>query len=80
MEESAVLRKSRRDESCWRDFAPGMWLTEIDVCDFIVRNVTAYAGDESFLAGPSNRTKAVWAKLKPYFQDEQKKGACGSSA
>ena len=41
MEGSAVLRKSRRDESCWRDFAPGMWLTEIDVRDFIVRNVTA---------------------------------------
>jgi formate C-acetyltransferase len=80
MEGSAVLRKSRRDESCWRDFAPGIWLTEIDVRDFIVRNVTAYAGDESFLAGPSNRTKAVWAKLKPYFQDEQKKGVLAVDA
>ena len=80
MEGSAVLRKSRRDESCWRDFAPGMWLNEIDVRDFIVRNVTAYAGDESFLAGPSNRTKAVWAKLKPYFQDEQKKGVLAVNA
>ena len=57
-----------------------MWLTEIDVRDFIVRNVTAYAGDESFLAGPSNRTKAVWAKLKPYFQDEQKKGVLAVDA
>src|SRR6476469_1447529 len=74
MEGSAVLRKSRRDESCWRDFAPGMWLTEIDVRDFIVLNFAPYLGDEKFLAGPSKRTKAVWAKLQPYFRDEQKKG------
>ena len=42
--------------------------------DFIQRNVTSYTGDESFLVGPTARTQAVWAKLQPYFQDEQRKG------
>src|SRR6202012_1215933 len=80
MEGSAVLRKPRKDESCWRDFQPGSWQSDIDVRDFIVRNVTSYQGDERFLVGPSKRTQAVWAKLKPYFQDEQKKGVLAVDA
>jgi formate C-acetyltransferase len=80
MEGSAVLRKSRKDEGCWREFAPGSWLTDIDVRDFLVRNATPYDGDESFLVGPSKRTKALWAKLKPYFQKEQKKGVLAVDA
>jgi formate C-acetyltransferase len=42
--------------------------------------VTPYDGDESFLAGPSKRTKAVWDKLQPYFRDEQKKGVLAVDA
>src|SRR5438270_4525654 len=74
MEGSAVLRKPRKDESSWRGFHPGSWLTDIDVRDFLVRNATSYDGDEGFLAKPSKRTTALWAKLKPYFQEERKKG------
>ena len=48
--------------------------------DFIVRNVACYAGDENFLAGASQRTKAVWAKLQPYFADERKKGVLAVDA
>jgi formate C-acetyltransferase len=46
----------------------------IGVRDFIVLNASPYLGDHQFLAGPTERTKAVWAKLQPYFQDERKKG------
>ena len=46
----------------------------IDVRDFIQRNVTPYDGDESFLVEPSERTKAVWDKLQPYFKEEIRKG------
>ncbi len=45
-----------------------------------VRNVTPYAGNESFLAAPSKRTKAVWDKLQPYFQAERKKGVLAVDA
>ena len=37
-------------------------------------------GDEKFLAGPTKRTKAVWAKLQPYFKEEQKKGVLAVDA
>ena len=58
----------------WRSFETGRWQSTIDVRDFIVRNVVAYDGDERFLVGPSARTKAVWAKLQPYFEEERKRG------
>src|SRR5918993_3941371 len=58
----------------WAGFAPGRWQSTVDVRDFIQRNVTPYDGDESFLAAPSERTLAVWAKLQPYFQEEIRKG------
>src|SRR3954452_1517903 len=59
---------------CWRDFQPGPWQRNIDVREFIVRNDTPYLGDERFLVGPTGRTRSVWAKLQPYFEQEQKKG------
>ena len=75
---AAVAKQEEQD--CWRDFKPGTWRNSIDVRDFIVSNATPYDGDESFLAGPSKRTKAVWAKLQPYFQEEQKKGVLAVDA
>ena len=80
MEGTAALPKNVKDERCWRDFKPGNWCTTIDVRDFIVCNVTPYLGDEKFLAAPSERTKAVWAKLQPYFQEERKKGVLAVDA
>lgn len=58
----------------WHNFASGRWTSAIDVRDFIIRNVTAYDGDESFLVGPSLRTNAVWEKLQPFFEQERHKG------
>ena len=80
MEGTAGLSRDLRDDRCWRDFKYGNWCDTIDVRDFIVRNVASYSGDEAFLAGPSSRTKAVWAKLQPYFQDERKKGVLAVDA
>src|SRR6478672_2676795 len=71
---SSALAKKSTTQDPWRDFSAGAWRTSLDVRDFIVENVNSYDGDESFLALPTERTKAVWAKLQPYFKDEQKKG------
>src|SRR5262249_16921310 len=46
----------------------------IDVRDFILGNVAPYLGDESFLVGPTERTKAVWAVLQPQLREEAKTG------
>jgi formate C-acetyltransferase len=80
MKGSAALKKDVKDESSWRGFRQGDWGTSINVRDFIVRNVTPYSGDEKFLTGPSKRTKAVWDKLQPYFQEERKKGVLAVDA
>ena len=81
---SSPCRRSKsstyREGNYWRGFEPGDWRKSINVRDFIVRNASPYGGDESFLAGPSERTKAVWEKLQPYFQEEQKKGVLAVDA
>ena len=74
MNDSAVNPADLRQSHAWRDFAPGRWESAIDVRDFIQRNVTPYRGDESFLVGPSVRTQAVWDKLRPYFEEERRRG------
>src|SRR6267154_5743048 len=80
MEGTAGLSKAAKSELCWRKFKPGSWRDSIDVRDFIVRNVTPYTGDEKFLAPPSQRTMAVWAKLQPFFREERKNGVLAVDA
>src|SRR5258706_13601051 len=80
MKASAALRKEADTGDCWKNFRPGDWLTSINVRDFIVCNVTPFTGNEHFPAEPSQRTKAVWAKLQPYFADERKNGVLAADA
>ncbi|MBY6185967.1 formate C-acetyltransferase [Marinobacter hydrocarbonoclasticus] len=47
----------------WNGFAAGDWKTEVNVRDFIQKNYTPYEGDESFLAGATEATDALWAKV-----------------
>ncbi|HYH37148.1 MAG TPA: hypothetical protein VD860_02910, partial [Azospirillum sp.] len=55
----------------WRGFAPGVWQSDVNVRDFIVRNVTPYAGDRAFLAGATGTTKALWDKVTALLKDER---------
>ena len=49
----------------WNGFKNGKWQEEINVRDFIQLNYTPYEGDESFLCGPTERTK----KLNEMFEE-----------
>lgn len=60
--------------SPWRSFAAGTWNDDIDVRDFITRNVTSYTGDDHFLCGPTARTLAVWEKIAELLKEELKNG------
>ncbi len=42
--------------TAWKDFNTGVWDKAVDVRDFIQRNYIPYEGDDSFLAGPTERT------------------------
>jgi formate C-acetyltransferase len=63
----------------WRDFKPGPWQTRINVRDFIQRNYTPYEGDASFLTKATERTRKVWEKLQPLFEEERRKGVLAVS-
>lgn len=41
---------------------------------YVQDNYTPYHGDSSFLAGPSDRTKALWAVLEKMCCEELQKG------
>ncbi|PKM63276.1 MAG: formate acetyltransferase, partial [Firmicutes bacterium HGW-Firmicutes-21] len=55
-------------------FITGKWQRQIDVRDFIVRNYRPYDGDDGFLAPPTERTAALWEKVKKLLEDERKNG------
>ena len=58
----------------WENFKTGAWTETINVDDFINLNYTPYDGDESFLAGPTERTTAVNEKVKALLVEERKAG------
>jgi formate C-acetyltransferase len=60
--------------SAWRGFARGRWCECVDVRDFVQRNYTPYEGDAAFLAGPTERTTAVWRQVTALFPEERAKG------
>ncbi len=58
----------------WNGFRGGNWQREIDVRSFILKNFTPYDGDESFLAQPTDKTKAVWKKCEQLLSEELERG------
>ena len=55
----------------WAGFAGGHWVDDINVRDFIQRNYTAYDGDESFLAGPTEATDKLWGRVQELQAEER---------
>ena len=58
----------------WNGFKAGVWQTQINVRDFIQANYTEYTGDDSFLAGATDRTKALMKKVQALFALERQFG------
>ena len=60
--------------TAWRSFTCGEWMESINVRDFIQKNYTPYEGDESFLAGPTDRTNRLMSKLDELCKLERERG------
>ena len=60
--------------SAWKGFRTGEWRHLVNVRNFIQKNYTPYAGDESFLAPTSERTQKVWDKSHALILEELHKG------
>ena len=58
----------------WKDFVGGAWENEVNVRDFIQKNYDVYEGDESFLAGPTQNTKDLWAMVMDLTKKEREAG------
>ena len=58
----------------WKDFKGKAWKDEINVRDFIQNNYTPYAGDDSFLAGPTDRTTKLWDEVLKLYEKERENG------
>src|SRR6188472_1545861 len=69
-----VLERKETKKPSTAAFQPGLWTKEINVRNFMQHNYEPYYGDESFLAGPTKRTTALWKKLTDLFVEERKKG------
>lgn len=52
-------------------FNTGLWENELNVRDFILKNVTPYNGDASFLCGPTEKTKKVWQHCLEALKEER---------
>ena len=58
----------------WEGFEGRIWREEVNVRDFIQKNYKPYAGDESFLAGPTQATDKLWGILQKLQKEERAKG------
>jgi formate C-acetyltransferase len=58
----------------WHGFKPGRWMYDIDVRDFIQKNYSPYDGDDSFLAGSTEKTRKLWDKCQRLLRAEFEKG------
>ncbi|QDB79424.1 formate C-acetyltransferase [Georgenia sp. 311] len=71
---TTTIDEALQSADAWRGFTPGPWQESVDVRDFIQRNYTPYDGDDSFLAGPTERTTHIWRTLSKMFPEERAKG------
>jgi len=58
----------------WRGFKGQEWREHVAVRDFIALNRTEYTGNEEFLAGPTERTRKVWAAVQKLQKAERENG------
>ncbi|MBE5924513.1 MAG: formate C-acetyltransferase [Lachnospiraceae bacterium] len=58
----------------WNGFNGGNWERFVDVRDFIQKNYTPYEGDDTFLTGPTQNTKDLWAQVMDLTKKEREAG------
>ena len=58
----------------WQGFNNGVWQKEVNVRDFILKNVTPYTGDENFLEGPTKATTKLWDQVMELTKQEREAG------
>lgn len=60
------------------NFIEGNWTQQVDVRDFVRKNISPYYGTADFLAGPSERTRRLWDMCKLALKEERQRGGVRS--
>ncbi|BBH24845.1 formate C-acetyltransferase [Paenibacillus baekrokdamisoli] len=69
-----AIQEADLKRGSWRGFIHGQWAKNIDVKDFIDKNVTVYTDDHSFLAGPTEATSELWRMISVLTGKERENG------
>jgi formate C-acetyltransferase len=64
----------------WREFLGERWRSQVDVRSFIQDNYQPFEGNDAFLAGPTERTKALHTEVERLLTLEREKGVLDVSA
>ena len=70
----STVESVKVDHKAYRQFAEGAWSKSIDVRDFIIRNLTAYTGGESFLVPATAATNTLWEHISRLSREERERG------
>lgn len=54
-----------------KEFNYGIWADEINVRDFVIKNITPYHGTHEFLVSPSVKTQKLWKICKSATKEER---------
>ncbi|WP_213456964.1 hypothetical protein [Rhizomonospora bruguierae] len=73
-----TMTRDAADLAPWRGLRGDAWRERIDVAAFVRDNYTPYEGGPDFLAGPTERTTALWNQLRTMFVEERRRGVYGS--
>ena len=55
-----------------KEFKSGLWTKQVNVRDFVSKNITPYHGTDAFLVGPSAKTQKLWDLCKAATKAERK--------
>ncbi|MDR6998275.1 formate C-acetyltransferase [Neobacillus niacini] len=58
----------------WQGFNKGVWTKEVNVRDFILKNLTPYEGDDSFLTDATEATNKLWEQVMGLTKQERENG------
>ena len=51
-------------------FATDLWNEQINVRNFVQKNISPFEGDSSFLCGPTERTQKLWDLCRAAIKEE----------
>jgi len=69
-----MFKKEAEFVKAWEGFNPGIWQGEVNVRNFIQKNLSSYDGDWEFLEGATDRTTALWDEIARLMKLENEKG------